>query len=81
MRHFNPFIRNYYGGKDKLLGEFTTLKDGVKAYKVMGCNHTAHYLAVNEKGMPPLLITPSSRHFIAAKVDHIPKPVLKRDQK
>jgi len=60
-----PYGRKYDPNEDKLIGEFTTLKEALKLYKTMGCGTVTHYFTVTENGIPPIIITPATRHFKA----------------
>jgi len=78
-KHKNPFIRKYDPNEDKLIGEFTTLKETLKLYKTMGCGTITHYITINERGVPPLLITPATRHFKAVGLPKATRGPINRD--
>lgn len=64
--HFNTFIRKHDPDKDKLVMEFSSVKEALKFYKTMGCTLSAHYFIVKEEGIPGLLLHPCTSHFKAA---------------
>jgi len=66
-KHKSPYGRKYDPNEDKLIGEFTTLKEALKFYKVRGCGTFAYYFTVTEKGIPPIIVTPATRHFKAVR--------------
>lgn len=65
-KHKNQFVkRSCEPNDDKLMGEFTSIKEALKFYKTMGFGTTTHYFMAKEKGIPGIPLKPVSRHFKA----------------
>lgn len=64
-RHKFPYRRKYDPAEDKLMGDFTTVKEALKWYKTMAYGAVTHYFIIKEKGIPGVIITPTTRHFKA----------------
>lgn len=67
-KHKDHNVRAFNPADDKLMGDFTTLKEALKFYKTMGYSPDRYYFILQEKGIPPILIHPISKHFKAVNV-------------